>query len=478
MLRFPSAFTWGTATASYQIEGGWQEGGKGLSIWDAFSHTPGRITDGATGDVTCDHYHRWKEDVRMMASMGLKAYRFSLSWSRIMPSGRGAVNKEGIRFYSDLINELLANGIEPWVTLYHWDLPLALQLEMDGWLNPALAGVFKDYTAVCFEHFGDRVKHWITFNEPWVVSILGYGQGVFAPGRVSDAEPYLAAHTILRAHGMAVREYRDRFQPDQNGIIGMVNNCDWREPLTQQRADVEAAERAVEFFLGWFADPLYRGEYPACMHARVGTRLPEFSPADRDMIRGSQDFFGLNHYTTMYAAHVRADAVVETSPFGNGGISRDQDVQLSTHCDWQTTDMGWSVVPWGLRKLLHWIDTRYGHPPVVITENGCALPEAVEHGAIDDPRRIAFLDAYLSEAHRAINEGVDLRGYFLWSLMDNFEWSSGFTRRFGLWYVDYATGKRTPKSSAAWFARVAAENGFVPLNGNPYRSVPGEPSRE
>lgn len=474
MIHFPSGFTWGTATASYQIEGAWQEGGKGLSIWDAFSHTPGKIIDGSTGDVSCDHYHRWKNDVEGMASMGLKAYRFSIAWSRILPAGRGEVNPEGIRFYSELIDGLLDKGIEPWVTLYHWDLPLALQLEMDGWLDPRLAGIFKDYAAVCFEHFGDRVKHWITFNEPWVVSILGYGQGIFAPGRVSNDEPYLAAHTILRAHGMAVREYRERFQPDQNGIIGMTNNCDWREPLSRATADVDAAERAVEFFLGWFADPLYRGDYPACMRERVGTRLPAFTPADREMITGSQDFFGLNHYTTMYAAHRRADATEVASPFGNGGISGDQDVHLSAHPGWHTTAMGWSIVPWGLRKLLRWIDARYGHPPIVITENGCAFPDVPARGVIDDTRRIEFLDAYLSEAHRAIDEGVDLRGYFLWSLMDNFEWSSGFTRRFGLWHVDYATGARTPKSSAAWFSRLVADNGFIPMTGNPYRSVAGE----
>ncbi len=478
MIRFPRQFTWGTATSSYQIEGAWQEGGKGLSIWDAFTHTPGKIIDGSTGDVSCDHYHRWEEDCDAMAAMGLTAYRFSLAWSRILPTGRGAVNPEGIRFYSALIDRLLDRGIEPWVTLYHWDLPLTLQLEMDGWLSPGLASVFRDYAAVCFEQFGDRVKHWITFNEPWVVAILGHGQGIFAPGRVSTDEPYRAAHTILRAHGQAVRTYRDRFQPRQQGMIGMTNNCDWREPLTRDRDDAAAAERAVEFFLGWFADPLYRGEYPDCMRERVGGRLPVFTPDDRTMITGSQDFFGLNHYTTMFAAKTRPGAAVETTPFGNGGIAEDQDVQLSAHPAWQKTEMGWSIVPWGVRKLLHWIDARYGHPPVVITENGCAFPDVPSGGTVDDQRRIAFLDAYLAEIHRAIDEGVDLRGYFLWSLMDNFEWSSGFTRRFGLWHVDYTTGVRTPKTSAAWFSGVIAENGFVPMEGNPYGAVPGEPRHD
>jgi beta-glucosidase len=474
MIHFPDDFIWGTATASYQIEGGWLEGGKGLSIWDAYSHTPGKIAEGATGDVACDHFHRWKDDVALMARLGLKAYRFSLSWSRIMPAGRGPVNPDGIRFYSSLVDELLKHGITPWVTLYHWDLPLALQLEKDGWLNPQLAEIFRDYASVCFEHFGDRVKHWITFNEPWVVSILGYGQGVFAPGRISNAEPYQAAHTILRAHGMAVRHYRERFQSAQKGMIGMTNNCDWREPRTDTPADREAAERALEFFLGWFGDPLYRGDYPDSMRARVAGRLPQFTSDDRAMIKGSQDFFGLNHYTTMYASDTSGGEATSVQPFGNGGIAEDQNVQLTTHPGWKTTEMGWAIVPWGCRKLLQWVDRRYGHPPIVITENGCALPDVVRGGIVDDRPRIAFLDAYLSACHEAIASGADVRGYFLWSLMDNFEWSSGFTKRFGICYVDYATGQRIPKSSAEWFGRVVRDHGFQPLPDNPYREVAGQ----
>lgn len=476
MIHFPDDFVWGAATASYQIEGGWLEGGKGLSIWDAFAHTPGKISDRSTGDVACDHFHRWKDDVALIADLGLKAYRFSLSWSRIMPAGRGSVNADGIRFYSDLIDELLRHGITPWVTLYHWDLPLALQLELDGWLNPRLAECFRDYAAVCFTSFGDRVKHWITFNEPWVVSILGYGQGVFAPGRVSTAEPYQAAHTILRAHGMAVREYRERFQAVQRGMIGMTNNCDWREPRTHAPADAAAAERALEFFLGWFGDPLYSGEYPEAMRARVGDRLPRFTADEAAMIRGSQDFFGLNHYTTMLASDASSGEILPVQPFGNGGIAEDQDVQLTADPAWATTAMGWAIVPWGLRKLLQWIDRRYGHPPVVLTENGCAFPDVPGKDGIEDERRIAFLDAYLSACHEAITSGVDLKGYFLWSLMDNFEWSSGYTRRFGILYVDYATGRRIHKSSAHWYSRLVRDRGFVPLSRNPYRTADGDRS--
>ena len=252
MLQFPEPFTWGAATSSYQIEGAWLEVGKGLSLWDAFAHTPGRIHNGETGDTAADHYHRFREDVARMAEMGLKAYRFSISWPRILPTGRGDINPLGIRFYSELIDALLENGIEPWATLHHWDFPLALYLEEDGWLNPRTAERFRDYAAVCFEHFGDRVKHWITLNEPWVTAVLGYGQGYFAPGRISNTEPYLAAHQLLRAHGLAVDTYRRTFQDRQKGVIGIANNCDWREPRTNAGADKKAAERAVEFFLGWF----------------------------------------------------------------------------------------------------------------------------------------------------------------------------------------------------------------------------------
>jgi beta-galactosidase len=473
MIVFPKNFVWGTATASYQIEGGWLEGGKGLSIWDAFAHTPGKIADGATGDVTCDHLHRWKEDVALMARLGLKAYRFSIAWPRIQPSGRGTPNPVGLRFYSNLIDELLLHDITPWVTLYHWDLPLALQLECDGWLNPKLAELFRDYAAICFENFGSRVKHWITFNEPWVVSILGHGQGIFAPGRTSNSEPYQVAHTILRAHGMAVHEYRSRFKPKHNGVIAMTNNCDWREPRTDAPGDQAAAERAREFFLGWFADPLYRGEYPESMRERVGDRLPQFTPDDRRLIQGSQEFFGLNHYTTMLASAPGSGEALPVTPFGNAGIAEDQDVQLSVDPSWAATDMGWAIVPWGCRKLLQWINKRYNHPDIILTENGCAFPDVLSGDAVDDSRRVTFLDAYLTACHEAILDGVNLRGYFLWSLLDNFEWSSGFSRRFGICYVDYPTGRRIPKSSAYWFSHVTRENQFEPIPNNPHRTQSG-----
>ncbi len=460
MKRFPGDFTWGCATSAYQIEGAWQEGGKGLSIWDAFTHTPGKIVDGSNADVACDHFHRFKDDVALMAETGLRAYRFSISWPRIQPNGLGKPNSAGIRFYSDLIDELLAHNITPWVTLYHWDLPLSLQLENDGWLREEIAEFFADYAEICFEHFGDRVKHWITLNEPWVVAILGYGQGVFAPGRVSTSEPYLAAHNLLRAHGRAVDVYRTRYQSQQGGVIGITNNCDWREPLTDSLADRAAATTALEFFLGWFADPIYRGDYPEVMRSNVADRLPKFSANDRYLIQGSSDFFGLNHYSTLYASYPDPNREVVPEVYGNGGILEDQNVVLTADESWERTTMGWSIVPWGCEKLLGWIDERYGQPDIYITENGASFDDLVVNGAVDDQYRIDFLDGYLSACHEAIQKGVNLRGYFLWSLLDNFEWALGRTRRFGLHYTDWDTLERIPKKSAAWYAEVVRTNGL------------------
>jgi beta-galactosidase len=460
IARFPDGFVWGTATSSYQIEGGWLEGSKGLSIWDAFTHTPGKIADGTNGDVTTDHFHRYREDVALMAALGLKAYRFSISWPRIQPPGYGKPNPQGLRFYSDLIDELLRSGIEPWVTLYHWDLPLALHLESEGWLNPSIAERFAEYAGICFEHFGDRVKHWITLNEPWVTAILGYGQGFFAPGRTSHEEPYRAGHNLLRAHAMAADLYRRKFQSKQKGVIGLSNNCDWREPRSEAAEDREAAQRSLEFFLGWFADPVHFGTYPDIMRSRVGERLPAFTPRESELLRGSTDFFGLNHYTTMVASHAGAGVPGELNPFGNGGIFEDQDVVLTTDPRWKQTQMGWAIVPWGCRKLLHWVSDRYGKPDIILTENGAAFDDRLVNGQVDDPDRVEFLKSYLLECHRALQENVPLKGYFLWSFMDNFEWASGYTRRFGIHYVDYATGRRIPKASARWYSDVLRKNGI------------------
>ena len=457
MKKFPEGFLWGSATSSYQIEGAHNVDGKGPSIWDAFTQIPGRIDNFDNANEGIKHYDRFKEDIALMKEQGFKAYRFSIAWPRVMPEGKGQVNEKGIQFYSDLIDELLANDIQPWVTLYHWDLPLALQMEEDGWLNPKISDYFEEYARLCYARFGDRVKHWITLNEPWVVSILGYGQGRFAPGRSSHSEPYLAAHHLLVSHARAVNVYRKEFA-HQNGTIGITNNCDWREPLTDNQKDIDAAQRALEFFLAWFADPVYKGEYPAVMKERLGERLPEFSAEEKQMLIGSSDFFGLNHYTTMYASDGHGHAHDDIK--GNGGISEDQDVNLSRDTNWELTHMEWAVVPWGCRKLLEWISERYNQPEIYITENGFACADKVINGEVDDSEtRLKYYNSYLCACHKAIEKGVKLKGYFAWSMFDNFEWADGFRSRFGINYIDYENDyQRIPKSSAKWFSQVIEEN--------------------
>ena len=457
LQQFPENFIWGSATSSYQIEGAWKEDGKGPSIWDVFCLIPGKVHDGDTGEIACDHYHRIAEDVALMKAMGLKAYRFSIAWSRVLPTGRDIVNLQGIEFYNKLIDALLTAGIEPWVTLYHWDLPAALEFEINGWLGEDIADVFAKYADVCFTHFGDRVKNWITINEPWVVAILGYGHGVFAPGKKSNNLPYLVGHNLLLAHAKAVNLYRTKFQ-HQQGVIGITNNCDWREPLTDSKEDKEAAQRALEFFLGWFADPVYMGDYPAVMKARLGNRLPIFSEAEKILLKDSSDFFGLNHYTTMYAADA-TNKKEQGSVYGNGGLSTDQNVNLSVDVAWQLTDMQWAIVPWGCKKLLQWIAKRYDNPPIFITENGCAFNDELIDGKVNDVERIDFFKGYILAIGQAIDNGVNVKGYFIWSLLDNFEWASGYAKKFGIHYVEKNTLNRIPKASAMWYKNVIDKNG-------------------
>jgi beta-glucosidase len=457
-MTFPKEFTWGAATSAYQIEGAHLKDGKGPSIWDAFCEIPGKIANHENGNKACDHYHTFREDVKLMKQLGLQAYRFSISWPRIFPNGRkNSVNEKGIQFYNELIDCLLEHGITPWVTLYHWDLPLALQFEEDGWLGDHISDLFAEYAEVCFHRFGDRVKNWITINEAWVIAILGYGQGVFAPGRTSTTEPYLAGHNILLAHGKAVKIYREKFQATQQGQIGITNNCDWREPASDKPEDKEAAQRALEFFLAWFADPIYKGDYPAEMKKRLGDRLPTIDQETKKLLLGSSDFFGLNHYTTMYAADA-TDKNVQADVHGNGGLNEDQEVELSIDPAWKLTSMKWAVVPWGCRNLLQWITERYDRPAIYITENGCAYDDKLINGKVDDQARVHFFETYLKACEEAIASGVDLRGYFAWSLFDNFEWASGYEKRFGMVHVDFETQKRTPKKSALYYSSVIGKN--------------------
>lgn len=444
---FPKHFAWGAATSSYQIEGGALEGGRGLSVWDTFCEQNGTIADGSNGDTACDHYHRFREDVALLKRLGIQAYRFSIAWPRIFPNGRGKEpNPEGIAFYNALIDELILHGIEPWVTLYHWDLPQALQDDYGGWLSPKIVTDFGMYAAVCFEAFGDRVQHWITLNESWTVAVQVYQDGTKAPG-LTDNPPvnvYLAAHHLLLAHARAVTMYRGM---EQGGSIGIANCGDFRFPKNpQSQLDRDAAERAMIFQYSWLTDPLVFGDYPKEMRDKVGDRLPIFSPEDKREMVGSLDFMGLNHYSTLYAAAKSPDKSSEY-----GGYWTDMDVEFSSDPSWRKNFMGWSTNGDGCRELLLWISRRYPGLSIVMTENGTSEDENDLEMAQHDENRRQYFESYLRACAEAIYLGVPLIGYFAWSLMDNFEWEYGYTRRFGICFVDFETLERTPKASALWY---------------------------
>lgn len=449
---FPEDFIWGCGTSSYQIEGGSDE--RGASIWDTFCQGKRSILDGSSGLVACDHYHRIEQDVKLMKDMGLKAYRFSISWPRILPRGTiNVINREGIHFYNRLIDALLDADIEPYVTLYHWDLPQALQDKYEGWQSRHIISDFANYARVCFEHFGDRVKHWITINESWSVAVAGYNNHIMAPGHWMhpETETYLVGHHLLLAHANAVHIYRQDFQRKQRGIIGIANNGDYRYPQ-HQVTDREAAERAMIFQLGWFSDPIWLGDYPKEMKERLGSRLPRFTKHERLLLKGSSDFFGLNHYSSLIASEP-----VSMPDFK--GYWADIYVNFSIRDDWESNAMGWSIVPDGCRDLLLWISERYDYPVIIMTENGSASDESDKESALHDVARQLYLESYLAAIAEAIDDGANVEGYFVWSLMDNFEWQFGYQRRFGLHYVDFETLERTPKDSAVWYRKVIKANG-------------------
>jgi beta-glucosidase/6-phospho-beta-glucosidase/beta-galactosidase len=482
MLAFPDNFEWGTATASFQIEGGASD--RGRCIWDAFCAVAGNVDNGDDGKVACDHYHRYEDDVALMKQLGVKNYRFSLSWPRLFPNGRveDGVNEKGRKFYNDLIDCLIRNGITPVVTLYHWDLPLALESEIGGWLSPAIAPLFGQYADKCFAMFGDRVKTWLTLNEPWCCSVLGYSTGEHAPGRTSNPghEVYRAGHNLLLAHAEGVNIYRQKYQKSQKGRIGLTLNTPWWEPHSDSQDDVIMANRAMDFFLGWFADPITFGDYPAIMKEVLKDRLPTFSAEERKLLKGSTDFFGLNHYSSSYAAHptttrVLVNAVSEYIEMitGGGGTKaikkmmcddyfKDAGMICINAVENGLTDMGWSIAPWGVRKLLEYTQQKY-YPAggIYLFENGMAVKEMIVCDAVMDTKRINFMHDYLVEIHKAMRNGANLRGYFYWSFLDNFEWAFGYSKRFGLVHVDYKTQQRTPKASAHWYSQVMVANGLV-----------------
>lgn len=451
--RFPSQFLWGAATSAFQIEGSPLADGAGPSDWYRFTHTPGRILGGGNADVACDHYRRWEEDVQLMRWLGLQAYRFSLSWSRILPGGTGAVNARGLAFYDRLIDALLLNGIQPSATLFHWDLPAALG-ERGGWLNRDSVHWFADYAEICFRAFGDRVQMWTTLNEPGIVTEAGYLFGVNAPGHRSLFEPPRVAHHLLCAHGSAVQ----RFRAGWRGSIGLVVNHEPKHPATRSTADVAAAARADRFTNRHYLDPVFLGRYPDDMRELYGEAWIDPPAEDLEQIAQPLDFLGINYYTRNVVAH--DDGVP---------VTRARAVRVP---DQIYTETGWEVTPETLTQLLVDFRARYGDLPLYVTENGAAFydPPRPVDGRVDDPLRVHYLRAHLNAVADAIAAGVDVRGYFAWSLLDNFEWASGTNRRFGLVHVDFASQQRTPKASAHFYRDVIRTRGAAvadPASGDP-----------
>jgi len=441
--RFPKDFLWGCATSAYQIEGSPLADGAGASIWHRFAHTPGRVTNGDHGDIACDHYRRYASDVDLMRDLGMQAYRFSIAWGRVLPEGTGRVNAAGLGFYERLVDRLLERGIQPMATLYHWDLPAALD-DKGGWLNRDSANWFADYAELMFRRLDDRVRYWCTLNEPWVVTDGGYLHGVLAPGHRSAFEAPLASHNLMRAHGAAVQTYRAL---NGRNRIGLVVNIEPKYPASQDPLDLAAVARAEAYMNRQYLDPALLGAYPAELAEVFGDAWPSVSPEDLAQIKQPVDFIGVNYYTRSVTKHDPAVWPVRVS-----SVRQHQ----HTH-----TETDWEVYPQGLTDTLLWVKNRYGNPPLYITENGAAFfdPPRVEGPLLDDPLRVEYLRTHLRAVHAAIQQGADIRGYFVWSLLDNFEWAHGFSKRFGIVHVNYETLERTPKASARLYAEVIRTNG-------------------
>lgn len=442
-LRFPANFLWGTAASAYQIEGAWDEDGKGLSIWDIFSHKPGKTHQGATGDVATDHYHRWPEDVQIMAELGLKAYRFSVSWTRILPEGQGKVNQAGLDFYSRLVDALLEKGIEPVPTLFHYDLPLALH-QAGGWPRRETAQAFGEYAAVVGQRLGDRAKYWITHNEPFVTALVGYLTGEHAPGKRNPWLALRAAHNLLLSHGYAVEALRAAIsRPAQ---IGIALNLSPTYPATDSPKDQMAADRYDGEMNRMFLDPLLKGTYPEDVVRMFGPFFPKIAPGDLKTISTPMDFVGINYYTRLVAKYDWKVPILRGMPIQPAGS------------DYSPM---WEIYPPGIYDLLTRVWRDYRPQSIIVTENGVPVHDEVDaEGKVCDEARIRYLRDHLVQVHRAVEEGLPIQGYFVWSLLDNFEWKLGYQMRFGLVHVDYGTLKRTVKESARWFSRVIQANGL------------------
>jgi beta-glucosidase len=438
--RFPSDFLWGAATASYQIEGAIAEDGRGPSVWDTFSTTPGRVENGDTGDIACDFYHRYPEDVQLMKQLDLDAFRFSIAWPRVLPQGRGAVNAKGLDFYDRLVDELLANGITPFPTLFHWDLPQALEDE-GGWTVRSTIDAFCEYVEAVVGRIGDRVEHWATHNEPWVHAWLGYGSGTWgpemhAPGRTSRADGAAAAHHLLVAHGRAIEIMRAAM-PDAK--LGIVLNLTPAYPASDSDGDVHAAKISDGHANRWFLDAVFKGAYPEDIVEYLGADMPAIHEGDMESMSAPLDWLGVNHYFRVVCTD------------GPDGIVMDQNSQY--------TAMGfpWEVNADAFYELLMRVQREYDPPCMYITENGAAFYDYRQHdGSVKDPERVAFLEGYIDAVGRAVEDGAAIAGYFVWSLLDNFEWARGYSRRFGIVFVDYPSLERVPKSSAHWYSELIA----------------------
>jgi beta-glucosidase len=445
-LQFPKDFLWGTATSAYQIEGAYSADGKGPSIWDTFTRKKGKVKHFENGDVACDHYHKYKEDVQLLKSLNIKSYRFSTAWARILPEGRGKVNSKGLDFYDKLTDELLANDILPFVTLYHWDLPQALDDE-GGWYNRATADHFAEYTEIVVRKLGDRVKSWITLNEPWIVMAAGHVLGVHPPGNYRPFSSFKVAHNLLLAHGKSLERIRSLSLDAKAGITNALS------PVYSHRRDKKSAavKRANAIMNELWLDPLFKGKYPAEIEKFVlSQNKGNVLDGDMKLISAKTDFLGINHYSRM---------IVKPIPFPIFNFIP----VLPKHADAKFTSMGWEVYPEGFYDLLKWVKKEYDIPPIYITENGESLYDQFVDGKIVDSERIDYLKNYLLSMKRAMSEGVDVKGYFVWSFLDNFEWQEGYEKQFGIVYVDRSSPdlKRIPKESAKWYAKVCEENGFI-----------------
>jgi len=452
-MRFPDDFLWGAATASYQIEGAVGEGGRGASIWDTFSHTPGKVYRGDTGDIACDHYHRLEGDLDLMADLGLRAYRFSVAWPRVQPSGSGTPNPEGLDFYRRLVDGLRQRDIVPMLTLYHWDLPQALE-DRGGWTDRETSERFAEYAGVVYEALSEEVDYWITLNEPWVASWMGHGLGVHAPGRRDSAAALAATHHLLLGHGLAMEKMRSANDDNQ---LGVTLNLHPGHPSRNTEADREAARRVDGQANRLYLDPLFRGEYPEDIFSYYGERGADLSfvrEGDLQKISVPIDFLGINYYFK----HTVREAPVEEGksiPFADLGAR-----PVVPHAG-EKTAMGWPVEPGGLTEMLVRIKDEYADVPIYVTENGRAVHDYIDpEGVVDDEERISYLDRHFRAAHEAMEQGVDLRGYMVWSFLDNFEWAEGYSKRFGIVFVEYGTQQRVLKSSARWYSEVIKRNGL------------------